>query len=188
MDPHIYLCPPLISSWLPKLNITTRTSSDLYARQILIPKTHNLSLPQYPEDNARMHGSDCPKCGATGQSDKTCGSCGAVSHSHSFSNTIDIFSRRTKLILYSHALLSQLLATYPNFIVVRQWGWDSYGVRESFRIGNVVGFLTLSNLIVLHVFGQMGNGERSRAGMDGSWDVMESATYNLWNFNLHVVY
>ncbi|KUJ18525.1 uncharacterized protein LY89DRAFT_683482 [Mollisia scopiformis] len=25
-----------------------------------------------------MHGSDCPKCGATGQSDKTCSSCGAV--------------------------------------------------------------------------------------------------------------
>jgi hypothetical protein len=25
-----------------------------------------------------MHGSDCPKCGASGQSDKTCGSCGAV--------------------------------------------------------------------------------------------------------------
>ena len=26
-----------------------------------------------------MHGSDCPSCGAAGQSDKTCGSCGAVS-------------------------------------------------------------------------------------------------------------
>jgi ribosomal protein S27AE len=30
-------------------------------------------------DSINMHGTDCPKCGASGQSSKTCSSCGAVS-------------------------------------------------------------------------------------------------------------
>jgi hypothetical protein len=30
-------------------------------------------------NKVNMHGTDCPKCGASGQSDKTCSSCGAVS-------------------------------------------------------------------------------------------------------------
>ena len=57
----------------------------------VLPLSHSLSTYKHTngtklnirrnslKDQTTMHGSDCPKCGAADQSDKTCGSCGAVS-------------------------------------------------------------------------------------------------------------
>ncbi|KAF8860790.1 hypothetical protein BDZ45DRAFT_298773 [Acephala macrosclerotiorum] len=60
-----------------------------------------------------MHGSDCPKCGASGQSDKTCSSCGAVcAPSQPFSSFTSLLSTMQHVVspskLIGNTVLPQL--------------------------------------------------------------------------------
>lgn len=73
-----FLSPPLISCFfsyqsLLDIDPTNQTTLSNNTDQAL-----STTSSQTSTTTSKMHGSDCPKCGASGQSDKTCSSCGAV--------------------------------------------------------------------------------------------------------------
>ena len=76
---------------------TTTSSSLEYCKNFIETSQAHLStycLINQVKSKSTMHGTDCPKCGASGQSDKTCSSCGAVSFSF-----LPLPRRRTQLTL-----------------------------------------------------------------------------------------
>ena len=76
--PHSY--PPPLSTFISTLAFVLATSKHQPQLQVhfkYLKQTHRHKVSR--QTRVKMHGTDCPKCGASSDgSSKTCGSCGAV--------------------------------------------------------------------------------------------------------------
>ena len=90
----------LLSSYLfPITNTRQHNQDELKTRtQSETLRTNSTSPRRISKTKASMHGSDCPKCGASGQDGKTCGSCGAV---RSLSLNLGLSSWESELIRHT---------------------------------------------------------------------------------------